>query len=46
MNRSSIRVILAAVGLLAVLALLRFRPWQGGPEGTFQRLTVGFLPVT
>jgi hypothetical protein len=31
---------------IAVLGLLRFKPWQRGDEAAWQQLSVGFLPVT
>jgi hypothetical protein len=50
------RVVLGAVAAIAVLTMLRFRPWEGptgpttandgNPNKTRQELTVGFLPVT
>ncbi len=50
MLRSSVaRWVLGAVLLIAVLGLVRFKPWQrgGGAGGDGrERLSVGFLPVT
>jgi hypothetical protein len=49
---TTVRVIIGVVAVLAVLALLRFKPWQrfgGGDASTNlarQSLNVGFLPVT
>lgn len=45
---SPLRVLAAVVGLLAVLTVLRFRPWQraGAGVAALERLTIGFLPVT
>jgi hypothetical protein len=46
------RVIVGVVAVLAVLALLRFKPWKrlGGDDAganlARQSLNVGFLPVT
>ncbi len=42
------RISLAVAGL-AVIAVLRFKPWEGGASpdaGPRETLTVGFLPVT
>jgi hypothetical protein len=41
--------VLVGVAALAVIALLRFKPWQAGAivaVGDRETLTVGFLPVT
>ncbi|MEP7218779.1 MAG: ABC transporter substrate-binding protein [Bacteroidota bacterium] len=47
MIRSSMaRWIVGAFGLLVVLGLLRFKPWQEETVHPRQQLTVGFLPVT
>ncbi|MEO5930806.1 MAG: ABC transporter substrate-binding protein [Candidatus Kapaibacterium sp.] len=47
MIRSSMtRWIVGAVGVLVVLGLLRFKPWQEETVHPRQQLTVGFLPVT
>ncbi|MDB5035321.1 MAG: ssuA [Chlorobi bacterium] len=47
MIRSSMaRWIVGAFGLLLVLGLLRFKPWQEEVVRPRQQLTVGFLPVT
>lgn len=50
------RILVIAIAVVAVLGLLRYRPWQGtvgGRAETVAReslgretLTVGFLPVT
>lgn len=39
---------MAAVAILLVLAVLRYRPWAPGDASSASRekLTVGFLPVT
>lgn len=53
MLRSSVsRWTVGAVAIIAVLGVLRFKPWQlfsGGPAGPAaarEQLKVGFLPVT
>ena len=51
MRSAAVRWILGAIALLAVLAVLRVRPWRGGEaagtaEGPRDTLRVGFLPVT
>ncbi len=53
MLRSSVsRWVLGLVALVAVLGLIRFKPWQrltatgGGGAEARERLNVGFLPVT
>jgi hypothetical protein len=54
MLRSSVsRWVLGLVALVAVLGIIRFKPWQrltapGGGEtaSARERLNVGFLPVT
>ncbi len=53
MFRSTVsRVIVGVVLVVAVLALLRFKPWKrldgddGGANLARQSLNVGFLPVT
>jgi len=41
--------LLAAAAALAVIGLLRFKPWQTGAivsASQREKLTVGFLPVT
>jgi hypothetical protein len=41
--------VLVGVAALAVIAILRFKPWQAGTiiaAGHRETLTVGFLPVT
>jgi NitT/TauT family transport system substrate-binding protein len=46
---SATRWIAGSVALLAVLAVVRYKPWQRGPAHIFQAretLAVGFLPVT
>jgi hypothetical protein len=44
---SAARWVIGLVILIAVLGLLRFKPWQrGNSEATQQHLSVGFLPVT
>ncbi len=45
MKRSSMQIGLAVLGVIAVLGLLRFKPWRNAPAER-QELTVGFLPVT
>jgi hypothetical protein len=44
---SAAKWIIGIVIFIAVLGLLRFKPWQrGNDEATRQQLSVGFLPVT
>ena len=46
---SAARWIAGSVALLAVLTVVRYKPWQRGPTQIFQAretLAVGFLPVT
>jgi NitT/TauT family transport system substrate-binding protein len=46
---SAARWIAGSVAFLAVLTVVRYKPWQRGPAHVFQAretLTVGFLPVT
>lgn len=46
---SAARWIAGSVAFLAILAVVRYKPWQRGPAQIFQAretLTVGFLPVT
>lgn len=44
---STAKWIIGLVILIAVLGLLRFKPWQrGNGEATREQLSVGFLPVT
>jgi hypothetical protein len=42
------RWIVGVVVAIALLGLLRFKPWRqgGGPIATRDQLQVGFLPVT
>jgi hypothetical protein len=47
MFRSSVaRWALGLVVVLAVLGLVRFKPWQRASVGERAQLQVGFLPVT
>jgi len=48
MLRSNVaRVTLGVIALIAVLGLLRYKPWQReAPPASRERLAVGFLPVT
>ena len=50
MYRSSLaKVIVGGIAVVAVLGVLRYKPWQrgGNEEGAVrQQLSVGFLPVT
>jgi hypothetical protein len=50
---SAARWIIGMVAVIAVLGLLRFKPWQRGAQQTAdsgsaarEKLQVGFLPVT
>jgi predicted negative regulator of RcsB-dependent stress response len=44
---STAKWVIGLVILIAVLGLLRFKPWQrGNSEATREELAVGFLPVT
>lgn len=44
---SASKWIIGVVVVVAVLGLLRFKPWQRGhSEATRPELAVGFLPVT
>jgi hypothetical protein len=44
---SAAKWIIGLVVVIAILGLLRFKPWQrGGSEAKRQQLSVGFLPVT
>ncbi|HZS06097.1 MAG TPA: hypothetical protein VFD58_14755 [Blastocatellia bacterium] len=51
---SAARWIIGVVAVIAILGLLRFKPWQRGgshrtsttTEEARERLNVGFLPVT
>lgn len=53
-RNTSVKIALGAIAVIAILGLLRFKPWQrsasqqGGNETTVARaeLNVGFLPVT
>ena len=49
MIKSSLaRWIIGVVVVIAILGLIRFKPWKRGadPAATRQELAVGFLPVT
>jgi len=55
LRSSATRWVLGVVAVIAVLGLLRFKPWQHGGLGRTgtgnsdqarQELSVGFLPVT
>lgn len=50
MARSPVfRIVIATLGVIAVLGLLRFKPWQrpiSERGGAVEQLQVGFLPVT
>jgi hypothetical protein len=44
-----LRIVITTLGVIAVLGLLRFKPWQRGisdRSGGADQLQVGFLPVT
>jgi hypothetical protein len=50
---SAIRWIIGVIVVIAVLGLLRYKPWQRGAQQTaglgdvaHEKLNVGFLPVT
>jgi hypothetical protein len=50
---SAARWIIGVIAVIAVLGLLRYKPWQRGPLETAnqtgearEKLNVGFLPVT
>jgi hypothetical protein len=52
-HSTGMRLAVGAVVLVALLGLLRYKPWQRGPQQTTstteearERLNVGFLPVT
>jgi len=40
------RAVAGAVIVIAVIAVLRFKPWQRAETTGRQHLSVGFLPVT
>jgi uncharacterized membrane protein len=50
---SAVRLIIGVIAVIAVLGLLRYKPWQRGAQQTSgltdearEKLNVGFLPVT
>jgi hypothetical protein len=50
---SAARWIIGVIAIIAVLGLLRYKPWQrgaqqtaGSTDGAHEKLNVGFLPVT
>jgi len=53
---SAARWIIGVIAIIAALGLLRYKPWQRGPQQTAnqigqtgearEKLNVGFLPVT
>jgi hypothetical protein len=50
-RNTGLKIIIGAVAVIAILALLRFKPWQGSQSqsetsSARAQLNVGFLPVT
>ena len=57
LRSSTARVVVGVIAAIALLTVLRFKPWQGdgarpgspgaaSPNKSRQELSVGFLPVT
>jgi hypothetical protein len=44
LRNTYLKIILGAVAVIAILGLLRFKPWQHSQPPA--QLNVGFLPVT
>ena len=46
LRSSGSKWIIGVIVFIAVLSVLRFKPWQRGHSTTREQLAVGFLPVT